>query len=179
MKFSLLPSLTAALLIAAAAQAQTPPDAPPPGEMTGERHADMCRDRLARAHGHLASLEIHLHLTPAQKPLFAKWKSVKLETAQDMLKTCLADQPPPPDDQAKAPPPAPDPVEMMKREQRRLQQRLQALKAEMPAFEALVASLSDSQKRALHPPGHRGGIGPHGGKHPMGGHGGDAPPPAP
>lgn len=150
----------AAVFTAGAALAQTPP-APPakgqPDKAEMQRHAaEMCRDRLAQATGHMAYLEAKLNLTAQQKPLFERWKKIKLGAAQ--AAECL-------------PPPGSKPsiIEHMKGEEKMLRQRLDELKAEMPALEALFVSLSGEQKKAFMPPPRHPGEGP-GMKHhgPMG-----------
>ena len=160
-------TLAAVLLAAGTALAQTPPAAAPdkghPDKAEMQRHfAEICKDRAARATGELAFLETKLALTDPQKPLFERWKKIKLAAAK------AVDCTPPPQGE-------PSIVDSLKREEKMLRQRLDELKAELPALEALAASLSDEQKHAIAPRGL-----PPGAPHPGGRHGdhpgGDHPP---
>jgi len=134
-------TLTAFVLSAGAALAQMPP-APPlekgqPDKAEMQRHfAEMCQDRLARVTGDIAFLEAKLALTDAQKPLFERWKKIKLNAAK------AADCTPPAEGK-------PSLVDGLKQEEKMLHQRLDELKAELPALEALASSLSDDQKEAF------------------------------
>ncbi len=155
-------TLAAVLFAAGTALAQTPPAAPAdkghPDKAEMQRHfALMCQDRLARTTGELAFLEAKLALTDQQKPLFERWKKIKLAAAKSV------DCAPPPDGE-------PSIVDSLKREEKMLRQRLDELKAEQPALEALAASLSNDQKHAFAPPH---GLRP-GAPHP-GGQNGDRP----
>lgn len=155
MASSVVYSFVASLLIASGALAQGAP--PKPADMAG-RHGDRCRDLVARQTGDMAMLEVRLNLSAAQKPLFARWSKTKIDAAKQAAETCAADAPPPPPQDGAAPQ-APDPLLMLTREEARLQQRLAALKTELPALKALVASLSDEQKRMLMPRHHPMGPG--------------------
>ena len=56
------------------------PDMPmPPPPREGLKR--LCNDMVARETGQLAYLEAKLALTPAQAPLYARWKGVKLDLA--------------------------------------------------------------------------------------------------
>ena len=173
-------TLVAILFAAGTALAQTPPAAAPdnghPDKAEMLRHfTEMCKDRQARATGELAFLEAKLALTDQQKPLFERWKKIKLAAAK------AVDCTPPPDGE-------PSIVDGLKREEKLLRQHLDELKAELPALEALAASLTDEQKHAFappHRPPHQGGAHPgddrpHG-DHPPGDgdneHGAPTPPP--
>lgn len=166
MTYRILPAATAMLFAAGTALAQTPP-APPPSShpakaMMQNRFAEMCRDRPARAAGEVAALEVRLQLTEKQRSLFERWKKVKLAAARSANCT------PPSND-------APSVLDALKHEEAMLRQRLDELKAEQPALEALFASLSDEQKKAFLPPlHHRGRPDPMG---LPGGHGNPPPPP--
>jgi hypothetical protein len=134
-------TLTAFMLSAGAALAQMPPAPPlekgPPDKAEMQRHfAEMCQDRLAHATGDIAFLEAKLSLTDAQKPLFERWKKIRLNAAK------AADCTPPAEGK-------PSLVDGLKHEEKTLRQRLDELKAELPALEALAASLSDDQKAAF------------------------------
>lgn len=177
------PTITFAAFVfsAGAALAQMPPTPPlekgQPDKAEMQRHfAEMCQDRVAHVTGDIAALEVKLALTEPQKPLFERWKKIKLNT------TKAADCTPPAEGK-------PSLVDGLKHEEKMLRQRLDALRAELPALEALAASLSDEQKqvfgRQLHgphpdgfrPPGdHPGGDRP-GGDHPGGDRGGPNNPP--
>jgi hypothetical protein len=168
MTHRILSAATAMLFVAGTAMAQTPP-APPPDHpsaraMMKDRFAEMCRDRPARTAGEVAALEVRLQLTEKQKPLFERWKKVKLAAARS------ADCTPPSND-------APSIVDVLKHEETMLRQRLDELKAEQPALEALFASLTDEQKKAFMPPPHHRGPGRPDTMGPPGGHGLPPPPP--
>jgi hypothetical protein len=168
MTHRILPAATAMLFVAGTALAQTPP-APPPDHpsakaMLKDRAAETCRDGPARAAGEVATLEARLQLTEKQKPLFERWKKVKLAAARS------ADCAPPSND-------APSVIDALKHEETILRQRLDELKAEQPALEALFASLTDEQKKAFSPPPHRRGPGRPAPMGPPGGHDGVPPPP--
>jgi hypothetical protein len=134
-------TLTALVLSAGTALAQMPP-APPfekglPDKAEMQRHfAEMCHDRLAHVTGDIAFLEVKLALTDPQKPLFERWKKIKLTAAK------AGDCAPPPEGK-------PSLTDPLKHEEKMLRQRLDELKAELPALEALAASLSDGQKEAF------------------------------
>lgn len=165
--------LLAAGMLAASAQAADPdghngPQGPgfSPEDMA-KHHAFLCNGGYARAVGEMAATEVRLQLTAKQKPLFEAWKKAKLAAAGAMQKACLSAPPP-------APPPvppdghpgagkfdAPTSVERLKREQTHLEARLAAVRAELPALEALDAVLGPEQRAVLGPavPPH-GGFGP-------------------
>jgi hypothetical protein len=91
---------------------------------------DQCIDRQAHMAGELAYLETRLALTGRQVPLFERWKKIRLAGA--------ADCEPPPDGQ-------PGIVERPKSQQAMLRRRLDGLQAELPAIEALAATLTPEQ----------------------------------
>ena len=112
-----------------------------PAEMAARMKA-MCADRYARAVGRLAYVEAKLDLTPAQQPLFTRWKSVKLDAANSHRAKCgdhdmhkMARQH--------------GVLDRMTREEDMLKNRLAELQAEQPALEALINSLTPEQKRAF------------------------------
>jgi hypothetical protein len=177
-----VPFVAAAMLCAPAALAENAP--PPPAGQAGpmapgkpmnkddmaKMHARMCTDGYARAAGELTTVEIRLQLTAKQKPLFERWKAVKLTSAKTHADACAAMKLP---DMDKAKDKAPSLAEGLKMEEKHLQARLDELKAEQPALAALEAVLTDEQKGALLP--HDG---PHDGPHgdgPMGGHHAEGP----
>jgi hypothetical protein len=104
------------------------------------KHAEMCKDLYAREVGRTAYLEARLQLTAAQQSLFDTWKNVVLANAGERSKSCTA---------MTSPAQRPSILDMMQHEQMRLQARLAALQAEMPALTALYQSLSPEQQRAF------------------------------
>src|SRR5690242_5715657 len=48
----------------------------------------MCEDHYAREVGRMAYLETRLKLTPAEQPLFARWKDVSLDIAKRRSADC-------------------------------------------------------------------------------------------
>lgn len=142
--------LLAALAISAPALAQNAP-APqrmkPSPEMMAKFHDRMCTDHYAHAVGGLAALEVELKLTPAQKPLFERWKDVKLASAKAASAKC-ADMKIPPDRNVSI-------VEFHKHQIAMLETRLADLKAETPALDALVNALDEDQQTVLRHAGMR------------------------
>jgi hypothetical protein len=125
--------------VAAAQPAPPPNGGPMPDKAEMARHAaQMCLDHKARATGEMAYLEAKLVLNDKQKPLFERWKSIKLKAAN--TETC----PQPPEGE-------PSLIDQMRQEEKMLRTHLDTLKAELPALEALYASLTDDQKKAFHP----------------------------
>ncbi len=118
---------------------------PSSAEMTA--HAkQMCEDRYAREAGRIAYLEARLSLTQPEQPLFARWKTVKLDIAKRRAADCgqqIAGR-----DRKTA-----TPVERMSREQDMLKKRLADLDAERPVLAALYDALTPKQREALS--GHR------------------------
>ncbi|GAA0562076.1 Spy/CpxP family protein refolding chaperone [Rhizomicrobium electricum] len=162
----LITAAAALLFASGSALAQTPPPPDHSGKADMQQHfTDMCRDRQAHTAGELAMLETRLQLSDQQKPLFERWKKVKLGAAKSS--DCL----PPPDGE-------PTIVDRVKHEEKMLRARLDELKAEQPALEALFASLSPEQKKAFAPPRHPGQDRP-GPMRGPGDHGPGTPPPAP
>ncbi|MGC9954138.1 MAG: Spy/CpxP family protein refolding chaperone [Rhizomicrobium sp.] len=190
----IVPFLASLALCASAAMAQDAPKAPPApiaGQMghghwhmnradMEKFHAQMCTDHYARAVGKLAYLETKLALTDTQKPLFERWKRVSLSSAKALSDECGTMTPPAEGASI---------VDRLKLHEKMMKARLADLDAQMPALEALVASLSDEQKRVFD----HHGMFEEGGMHGMGGmmehwhhhHDGgrdndnDAPPPPP
>jgi len=158
-----------ALCAPAALAADAPPPPPPPGLSAGpgpdgagkpakedmaKMHAMMRTDGYAREVGKLATLEVRLNLSAKQKPLFEKWKAVKLAAVKARAEKCSENKPSEPFKVGRK---APDLVAGLKTEESRLKDRLGEITAELPTLSALVASLSDGQKAALMPMG----LGPH------------------
>ncbi len=136
--YRIMGSVVMAALCTTAALAEDAPAADK-GDMQ-RRFAEMCIDRQAQAAGEMAYLETRLALTNAQKPLFERWKKVKLATAGDC-----------------EPPPRQEPaiVERLKHEQAMLRRRLDEVRTELPALEALAAVLTPEQTKRFDGGPHR------------------------
>jgi hypothetical protein len=139
MKFASALPILAALAFTTPVLAQ---QAPPPDRTANmaQHHADMCTGAYARAVGKLAEVEVRLNLTAAQKAPFARWKEIKLSHAKASSDKCADFTPLGPD------------ASILDRRQRQiahLQQRLDTLKAETPALEALVKVLTPEQQEVL------------------------------
>lgn len=150
MKFT-TSALAAALFLAApAALAQDAPQ-PPKADKTdwaarmNERHAEMCSNHYAHAVGKFAELEVRLKLTSVQKPLFERWKNVKLTAVKANSQKCEDMKPLGRDASI---------LDHRKRQIAMLETRLADLKAETPALEALVKSLDANQVNTLKRMGH-------------------------
>ena len=139
-----LPFIASLALMASAAIAE---NAPPPGgqmpmhmdrDQMHKHHGQMCQDRYPHAVGNMAYLETKLALTAAQKPLFERWKSVRLASVKAHADKCAA-----------MTRPEPGIMEHFQMETAMLETRLADLRAEMPALEALVASLSEEQQKTF------------------------------
>ncbi|GAA0567056.1 Spy/CpxP family protein refolding chaperone [Rhizomicrobium electricum] len=140
MKFVSALTLAAAMTLAApAALAQ---QAPPPDRSAdfAKHHAEMCTNHYAHAVGKLAELETRLALTSSQKGAFERWKDIKLKDAKAHSTKC-ADFTPPGRDASI--------MELRQHQIARLEDRLNALKAETPALEALVKVLTPEQQTVL------------------------------
>jgi hypothetical protein len=109
---------------------------PPPAEMAARRK-QMCREFYAHTAGGLAYTEAKLDLTAAQQPLFARWKTVKLDIAKRREGACDAGR----RDAAR-----PGPVDRMARREARLKRRLADLDNERPVLEAFYNALTPAQK---------------------------------
>jgi len=163
---SLVTAVFSLALAAAAATAQEPPQAPPPdkpgpadkAEM--RKHArEMCNDQYAHAVGTLSYLEARLALSEMQKPLFERWKSVKLASAKARLAECAGQQPP------EGPPSI---IDLMKFEEKSIRDRLDEIKAEMPALQFLAKTFSEDQKHVFEDEGTMIPPDPMDGRHPPG-----------
>ena len=148
---TIVPALAGLAMVAGTAFAQATPPAPPPaGPMMHMRHFDkadmqkhlvqMCQDRYAGAVGQLAELETKLNLTAMQKPLFERWRESILTPAKAHVAECTSFKPP--EGQ-------PSVVDHVKMQQKMLQAHLDILKAQMPALEALNASLNADQQKTF------------------------------
>jgi hypothetical protein len=130
----------------ALAEDAPPPQGPMPKMMhmnknfMARHHFEMCDGLYARAVGKMAELEVKLALTSTQKPLFERWKSVRLASVKMHSEQCAKFEFPGPDATI------PDGVQL---ETRMLEARLADLKAETPSLEALVKALSPEQQKTL------------------------------
>lgn len=107
----------------------------------------MCEDRYAREVGRMAYVETRLDLSQAQRPLFARWKQVKLDIAKRRGDDCAQRM-------AREDGGMSSPIERMSREADMLKKRLADLDAERPALAALYGALTPEQREELSP--HRG-----------------------
>ena len=139
---------------------------PAPGDIAA-RAKDMCQELVARQNGRLAYLETRLDLTPAQRPLFQRWKDATLGVSRshagqcnqrvDQRQAARASQNPSSQTQPNVQ--RPGPAERMAAEESRLKQRLSDIQAERPALEAFYNALSPQQKTELARAGQRDGGG--------------------
>ena len=134
------------------------PPAPPTGDMPGMGHhrpdpatmaKEKCSDRLAWQVARLAYLESKLDLTDAQRPLFNKWRQLRLDDAAKEKASCTAEG-------AKASWRG-TVVERDARLQAMLSARLQGLQASHAALQSLYDGLTPAQREILDHPRHRGG----------------------
>jgi hypothetical protein len=117
---------------------------PTKAEIAADRKR-LCEDRYAREVGRMAYLETRLDLTEGERPLFARWKDIRLAIAKRRAADCaLAVR------HAGGPL---TPVDYMSREQDFLKKRLADLDAERPALAALYSALTPSQRQTLIPRG--------------------------
>ena len=183
-----------AMLGAAPGDTGGPMAGPPDGKMR-ERFrthlTQMCKDEYAHKVGEMAFLETKLALTPAQAPVFGRWKQVTLDIAQKHSGECGTHMP----RMGGKPGERPSVVDRLAREEEMLKTRLANIEAERPSLEALYNALTPDQRRELVHPGMGGpamgrmmmGMMPRPGMGPMGGPGmgpmgrgpADAPPPPP
>lgn len=138
MKFS--SALPVMALLAFSTTAALAEDMAPPKPDWAARHAQMCNDRYADAVGKLATLEVRLNLTSAQKSAFERWKSAKLATVKAHVAQCTDFKPLGRDAAI---------MELRKEQIARAEARLSELKAETPALEALVKVLTPEQQDIL------------------------------
>jgi hypothetical protein len=109
-------------------------------EDMSKHHAEMCGDMYAKAVGGMAALEVKLKLTAAQKPLFERWKTVRLSSAKAHSDKCGTMKMPDRDMSI---------VDGLKLETTMLEARLADLRAETPSLEALVNALDKDQQETL------------------------------
>jgi hypothetical protein len=109
-------------------------------------HEQMCQNDYAHEVGQMAYLEARLELGAAQRPLFNRWKTVRLDIARRDLAYCSTTTLPAPTAGR------PTPAEAMAREEEALKRRLADLADERPVLNALYNSLNAGQREALiHP----------------------------
>lgn len=146
MQLKFVVPVLAGLAFAGSALAQDAPQGPMPNRMQmsaddmSKHHADMCANMYAGAVGKMAALEVKLKLTAAQKPLFERWKKVRLESAKSHADKCGTMKMPGRDMTI---------MDGLKLETTMLEARLADLKAETPALGALVDSLDKDQQETL------------------------------
>lgn len=109
-------------------------------EDMSKHHADMCSNMYAKAVGGMAALEVKLKLTAAQKPLFERWKNVRLSSAKAHADKCGTMKMPDHDMSI---------LDGLKLETTMLEARLADLRAETPSLEALVNALDKDQQETL------------------------------
>ncbi len=122
-------------------------DMPSPADIA-QRRKERCEDGYARQAGRMAYLETKLGLTPAQAPLFAAFKSVRLDIAKRHADECSARA----TDQSSR---NASPVDRMARMEDMLKKRIADLDQERPVFAALYNALTPDQRKALSPHRHR------------------------
>jgi hypothetical protein len=106
----------------------------------------LCADRYAREVGRMAYLETRLDLTQAERPLFARWKDIKLAIAKRRAADCTSRA-------ARRDRGPLTPIDTMSREQDFLKKRLADLDAERPALASLYKALTPPQREILVPRG--------------------------
>ncbi|MGZ5929711.1 MAG: Spy/CpxP family protein refolding chaperone [Rhizomicrobium sp.] len=114
------------------------------------RLKQMCEDHYAREVGRMAYLEARLNLTQPEQPLFARWKSVKVDIAKRRSAECSQQLGGHGRDLNRK---FSNPVERMTGEQDMLKRRLADLDAERPVLAALYGALTPQQREALSPRG--------------------------
>jgi hypothetical protein len=130
------------MMAALASTDHAPPDMlrdGPPPQMRAERRARLCKDMYAHKVGDLAFLETKLSLTPAQAPLFARWKDAALDIARRHEGECTGRMRPARAEHASI-------VDRMEIEEKLLKLRLADIDAERPALAALYGALTPPQK---------------------------------
>jgi len=144
MKF-VLAALAAVAMAAPMALAQDLPPGHPGmgGDWKAEHarhHGEMCNNLYAHAVGKLAELDVQLKLTSVQKPLFERWKNVKLTAVKAHAAKCATMTPPAGEVSL---------IERQKLKIAMLEAHLADMKAEQPALEALIGSLDKDQQETL------------------------------
>lgn len=157
------------MMAALASTDHAPPDMlrdGPPPQMRAQRRARLCKDMYAHKVGEMAFLETKLSLTPAQAPLFARWKDASLDIAKRHEGNCATRMRPARAMRASI-------VERMAIEEKLLQTRLADIDTERPALAALYGALTPAQKEEFG----EGGMRRMAGRMPMIGHRPDMGPP--
>jgi len=145
---TILAFLASAAFAGSAALAQ---DAPPPPAPMSHRmhmnkedmakfHTQFCTGLYARAVGKMSELEVKLALTSQQKPLFERWKNVRLGSVKEHSEKCATMQFPGRNASI---------MDGVKLKTEMLEARLADLKAETPSLQALVNSLDKDQQQIL------------------------------
>ena len=155
----IIPSLAVMALTASVAVAQMAPGGamgpmrgdrtPPTAEQRTARQTEMCADRMARGAARLTYMEERLSLTPAQKPLFERWKAAVQSENAARRADCAKPR-------AAAEGKRPTLPERNARMEEMLKTRLATLQKTRPAEEALYNALTPEQKSLLEGRG-RGG----------------------
>jgi hypothetical protein len=146
MQLKFVVPVLAGLAFTGSALAQDAPQGPMPHRMQmsaedmSKHHADMCSNMYAGAVGKLATLEVKLKLTAAQKPLFERWKNIRLSSAKAHADKCGTMKMPDRDMSI---------IDGLKLHTMMLEARLADLKAETPSLEALVNALDKDQQETL------------------------------
>jgi hypothetical protein len=146
----LFPAIAAIALTASVAVAQMPPPGgrgpgqrtPPTAEQMAARQTALCADMAARGAARIAYLETRLNLTPAQKPLFERWKAA-VQSEQSTRQADCAKPRPARDTNT----PRPTLAERNQRMEDGLKTRLATLEKMRPAQEALDNALTADQKK--------------------------------
>ena len=112
---------------------------PGPGQMAAHMK-QMCEDGYAREVGAMAYIDARLELTAAQKPVFERWKQVKLGTAKRRAESCAAMERPRASER-------PSVVDRLAKREEMLKSELADVSAERPALEAFYKSLTPEQQR--------------------------------
>jgi hypothetical protein len=135
-------------LCVSSAFAQSTPDATAPHgwhmpnkEEMAAWHSQKCKDRYARAAGRLAYLEAALSLTDAQRGAYDNWRDAILSSAKARSDACLARTPDQADEH--------DVLARTARMQKMLEAKLDELRSQRPALEALYQSLTPDQRKLL------------------------------
>lgn len=153
-KAKLLPLLAIPFLFSSIALAQAPADpdgrnimrnAPMTAEQVEKFRLDACSEWYGDRIGRMASLETRLNLAGQQKTLWNDWAKFHQTAAAAQKERCIAGMPRAAKDGA-----APlGMLEMEKRMEAGLSERLQALQSSRPALEALYNSLNADQKETF------------------------------
>lgn len=104
-------------------------------------HSQMCKDRYARAAGRLAYLEAALSITDAQRDVYDHWRDAVLSSAKSRSDGCLAHAADKADEH--------DVLARDERAQKMLEARLDELRSQRPALEALYQSLTPEQREVF------------------------------